>query len=68
MAAKGLFRFVLVFALFLSPPRVEVSTDGVNFARFPTRYAGPVGPLPPFGVSPMGTFSGMTGGLPVRSS
>jgi hypothetical protein len=43
---------------------VEVSTDGVAFARFPTRYAGLAGPQAPFGAQPFGTFSGLTGGLP----
>ncbi|MEM7305537.1 MAG: hypothetical protein AAF682_02645 [Planctomycetota bacterium] len=37
---------------------VEVSTDGVNFARFPSRYA-------PAGGSEMGAYSGLCGGLPV---
>lgn len=44
---------------------VEVSSNGVDFARFPTRYAGPTGPLANFGSEPMGTYAGMTGGLPV---
>lgn len=43
---------------------VEVSTDGVAFARFPSRYAGPPGPQAPFGALPFGTFSGLAGGLP----
>lgn len=43
---------------------VEVSTDGVSFARFPAHYAGPTGPLPAFGTSPLGTFGGLTGGAP----
>jgi hypothetical protein len=43
---------------------VEVSTDGVRFARFPVHYAGPVGPLPAFGTSPLGTYAGLTGGAP----
>jgi hypothetical protein len=60
--------FVFSGGVFAEVGLVEVSTDGVNFARFPTRYAGSVGPLPPFGVSPMGTFSGMTGGLPVLAN
>jgi hypothetical protein len=51
-------------AVFAEVAFVEVSTDGANFARFPTRYSGPVGPLPPFGSSNMGTFGGLCGGLP----
>jgi hypothetical protein len=57
--------FVFSGGVFAEVAFVEVSTDGLSFARFPTRYAGPVGPLPPFGVSPMGTFGGLCGGLPV---
>jgi hypothetical protein len=41
---------------------VEVSTDGVRFARFPTRYGGPAvapGPFDPFAV---GTYAGFGGG------
>lgn len=44
---------------------VEVSTDGAIFARFPTSYDGPPGPLPPFGTVPIGSYSGLAGGLPV---
>lgn len=47
---------------------VEVSTDGANFARFPLRYAGPPLSQPPFGSLPMGTFSGMVGGMPVLAN
>lgn len=44
---------------------VEASSDGVTFARFPSRYAGPPNPQPAFGTLPMGTFSGLVGGMPV---
>ncbi len=47
---------------------VEVSTDGVSFARFPSSYAGPVGPLPPFGASPIGTFRGLAGSVPTLAN
>lgn len=47
---------------------VEVSSDGVHFARFPTHYAGPPAVQPPFGTLPMGTFLGLTGGLPVLAN
>jgi len=43
---------------------VEVSSNGVDFARYPSRYVGPVGPQPAFGTMPFGTYSGLTGGLP----
>jgi hypothetical protein len=56
--------FVFSGGTFSEVAFVEVSTDGVNFARFPTRYAGLAGPQAPFGVQPFGTFSGLTGGLP----
>jgi hypothetical protein len=56
--------FVFSGGVFAEVTFVEVSTDGVQFARFPTRYAGPQGPLPAFGTSPMGTFGGLCGGLP----
>jgi len=59
------FSFAAPSDIFAELAFVEVSTDGVNFARFPTRYGGPLGPLPAFGTSPMGTFGGMCGGLPV---
>jgi hypothetical protein len=56
--------FVFGGGVFAEVAFVEVSTDGTTFARFPTRYGGPVGPLPAFGSSPMGTFGGLCGGLP----
>lgn len=43
---------------------VEVSTDGVAFARMPNRYAGPSTGLPGF-TGPWGTYSGLAGALPV---
>lgn len=60
--------FATAGGVFAEVAFVEVSTDGLNFARFPTRYAGPAGPLPPFGSSPMGTFGGLCGGLPVLAN
>lgn len=47
---------------------VEVSSDGVNFARFPSNYAGPPVPQSAFGTLPFGTFAGLVGGLPVFSN
>ena len=46
---------------------VEVSTDGVHFARVPNRYAGPAGGLPGF-VAPYGTYAGLPGGMPVLAN
>jgi hypothetical protein len=44
---------------------VEVSTDGVTFARFPSNYGLPPGDLPPFGGAPIGAYRGLAGGTPV---
>jgi hypothetical protein len=46
---------------------VEVSTDGVHFARVPNRYAGPANGLPGF-VAPYGTYAGLPGGMPVLAN
>ena len=44
---------------------VEVSSDGVHFARFPSRYFGePVQPGP-FGTVQVGTYSNLAGQTPV---
>lgn len=50
---------------FAETAQVEVSSDGIAFARFPSHYAGPAGPLPPFGSVALGAFSGLVGGSPV---
>jgi len=44
---------------------VEVSTNGTDFARFPTKYVGDVGPFSPFGGVPPGWYSGFAGIMPV---
>jgi hypothetical protein len=47
---------------------VEVSSDGQIFARFPTRYTGPVGPfLPTAGALPA-WYSGLAGARPVLAN
>lgn len=47
---------------------VEVSTDGVQFARFPTSYTGPGDPLPLFtGIHPA-RYRGFAGAMPVSAS
>ena len=48
-------------AVFAEVAFVEVSSNGTDFARFPSSY-GPPGGL---GGSDMGSFAGMSGGLPV---
>ncbi len=55
----------LVFAEVCS---VEVSTNGVDFARFPSRYGGPPGPLGDFEGLPYATFAGLSGGHPVLAN
>lgn len=47
---------------------VEVSSDGVHYARFPVRYAGPPGPFAPFAGVQMGWYSGFAGVHPVHAS
>ncbi len=44
---------------------VEVSSDGANFARFPSRYVGPATSPGPYGTRPHGSFSGLAGQTPV---
>jgi hypothetical protein len=46
---------------------VEVSTDGVHFARLPSRYTGPSTGLPGF-TAPFGTYSGLFGTMPVHAN
>ena len=47
---------------------VEVSTNGVDFARFPTRYGGPPGPHGDFDALAYATFAGLSGGAVVLSN
>jgi hypothetical protein len=47
---------------------VEVSTNGADFARFPTRYGGAPGPHGEFAALPYATFAGLSGGAPVRAN
>ncbi len=44
---------------------VEVSTDGLNFARFPNHYQGPQGPFGSFTTFPYGSSINLAGGMPV---
>ena len=44
---------------------VEVSTDGLNFARFPNIYQGPQGPFGSFTTFAYGSSANLVGGLPV---
>jgi hypothetical protein len=44
---------------------IEVSTNGVDFARFPMRYSGPHGLFAgSFDLTPWGAYSGVTGHVP----
>ncbi|MCR9247686.1 MAG: hypothetical protein NXI31_21885 [bacterium] len=47
---------------------VEVSSDGVHFARFPSRYFGPTQQPGPFGTVPVGSYSGLAGQTPVLAT
>ncbi len=47
---------------------VEVSSDGVHFARMPARYFGPPVAPGPFGTVPVGTYSGLAGQTPVLAT
>jgi hypothetical protein len=44
---------------------VEVSTNGIDFVRFPTSYSGPNAAHPVFGGSAIGAFDGFAGSGPV---
>ncbi len=56
--------FVFSGTVFAEVAFVEVSTDGVTFARFPSRYYGAPGPLGNFALLPFTTYEGLAGGLP----
>lgn len=47
---------------------VEVSSDGVHFARFPSRYFGPPVQPGPFGTAQIGTYLGLAGQTPVLAT
>ncbi|MCC6673025.1 MAG: hypothetical protein IT458_18315 [Planctomycetes bacterium] len=46
---------------------VEVSSNGVDFARFPSAYFGPSGGPGAFGVLTVGSAAGLAGQTPVRA-
>jgi hypothetical protein len=53
---------------FVEAMHVEVSTNGVDFARFPSRYVGPQAPVPEFtGVNPA-LYRGLAGVMPVSAN
>jgi hypothetical protein len=52
--------FAFGTSVFAEVAFVEISTNGVDFARFPSSYVPPSG-----GSTPMGTFYGMCGGMPI---
>jgi hypothetical protein len=47
---------------------VEVSTNGVDFARFPTRYIGPQGTIPDFTGVPPTHYRGFAGVMPCAAN
>ncbi|MGE0142183.1 MAG: hypothetical protein AB7I19_10015 [Planctomycetota bacterium] len=52
-------------AVFAEAVFVEVSSDGVHFARFPSRYVGPPTSAGPLGVRPHASFVNLAGQNPV---
>ncbi len=46
---------------------VEVSSNGVDYVRFPSRYVGPATGLPGF-TAPLGTYSGLVGQVPILAN
>lgn len=59
--------FVFSGATFSEVAYVEVSSNGTDFARFPARYVGPPTGVPGF-TAPWGTYSGLTGHVPVLAN
>jgi hypothetical protein len=53
--------------LFAEAMYVEVSTDGVHFVRFPTRYSGPPAPIPPTSGAAPAWYTGFAGIMPVSA-
>lgn len=45
---------------------VEVSSNGVDFARLPSHYGGPDASPGPFGVAQIGWYGGLIGAVPVH--
>ncbi|MBX3464328.1 MAG: hypothetical protein KF830_14245 [Planctomycetes bacterium] len=56
------------FASYAEVVFVEVSSDGVHFARFPARYFGAPASPGPFGSSAVGTYGGLAGQHPVLAT
>lgn len=59
--------FTFAGAPFCEVAYVEVSSNGVDFARFPSRYAGPPSPLAGF-TAPWGTYANLLGHVPVLAN
>ncbi len=62
------FYVVQTTVAFIEALYVEVSTDGVQFVRFPNHYSGPAGPFPPTTGIPPHWFTGFAGVLPVSGN
>jgi hypothetical protein len=62
------FYVVGTSGVFIEAMFVEVSTDGVEFARFPTAYTGPTGPFNPALGQPVAGYRGFAGVLPVSAN
>ena len=65
IAFENGFTFGVPSEVFSEVSFVEVSSDGIVFARMPNRYGGPDAQQAMFGTQPMGTHAGMVGGMPV---
>lgn len=65
IAFENGFSFGSPDAVFSEVSFVEVSSDGVVFARMPSRYAGGNFPQMAFGTQVIGTHAGLVGGMPV---
>jgi len=65
----SVFENVFTFsgAPFCEVAYVEVSSNGFDFARFPSRYVGPATGLPGF-TAPWGTYSGLVGQVPILAN
>lgn len=59
--------FASQFTSFAEACYVEVSSDGVNFARFASAYHGPPFDPGPFGVLGLGDLGMLAGSIPVRA-
>lgn len=65
VAENPFYQAGLSWRTFAEVAFVEVSTDGVTFARFPAKYLGPATAPGPFGSVIVGGFDNLAGSTPV---